>query len=237
MNESKIDLTERLREEGRWPEASKFKDQVIRELRAKGLKRDEAAEAAWAAMAEAYPPLPAPEPVAEPEPEPAPASESAGVDPGDGMEVLPEWIDDVAPVDLCGDIRWVYAQLENKRVRPDQAPSAGAWSLLVWARKYQSRFFEQLLPKALAKIPEDEAGVKREKRRIEEIKNLLSKLEESFKEELRANTPQVIRHKVDAMVDDWGRRFGLTILADARADLAVDVGHLVKEAVDALTPA
>ena len=30
MNESKIELTERLRREGRWPEASKFKDEALR---------------------------------------------------------------------------------------------------------------------------------------------------------------------------------------------------------------
>jgi hypothetical protein len=57
MNESKIELTERLRREGRWAEASKFKDTALADFRAKGMKREEAAEAAWAAMAEAYPPL------------------------------------------------------------------------------------------------------------------------------------------------------------------------------------
>lgn len=233
MTESKIDLTDRLRREGRWGEASKFKDTALADFRAKGMKRDEAAEAAWAAMAEAYPPLP----TLEPEPEPEPPGESAGVDPSDGMEVLPEWIADAAPVDLSADIRWVYSQLENKRVRPDQAPNAGAWSLLVWARKYQSRFFEQLLPKALAKGTDDGEGVKREKRRIEDIELLIAKLEEDSKQEIRANTPQVIRDRVNSLLDDWGRQFGLTIPTDARADLAVDVGHLVKEAVDALAPA
>ena len=55
MNESKIELTERLRREGRWAEASKFKDTVLAECRAKGFKRDEASEAAWKAMEQAYP--------------------------------------------------------------------------------------------------------------------------------------------------------------------------------------
>ena len=236
MTESKIDLTDRLRREGRWAEASKFKDTARADFRAKGMKRDEAAEAAWAAMAAAYPPLPAPEPV--PEPEPAPPGESAAVDDSGGMEVLPAWIDDAAPPDLTRDIKWVYQHLENKGARPEQAPSAGAWSLLVWARKYQSRFFEQLLPKALAAKPaEDEQKVRREKRRIEEIEAMLEKLEEDSKEELRADTPKVISEKVNFLVDDWGRQFGLTIPADAQADLAVDVGHLVKEAVDALATA
>ena len=33
MNESKIELTERLRREGRWAEASKFKDEALADFR------------------------------------------------------------------------------------------------------------------------------------------------------------------------------------------------------------
>ena len=36
MTESKIELTERLRREGRWEEASRFKDTAVRDLREKG---------------------------------------------------------------------------------------------------------------------------------------------------------------------------------------------------------
>ena len=57
MTESKIELTERLRSEGRWPEASKFKDTAQRAFRDKGMKRSEAPDAAWQAMATAFPPL------------------------------------------------------------------------------------------------------------------------------------------------------------------------------------
>jgi hypothetical protein len=58
MQESKIEATERLRREGLWGEASKFKDAVIKQLRAEGKKRGEAAEEAWVKMAEKFPPLP-----------------------------------------------------------------------------------------------------------------------------------------------------------------------------------
>jgi hypothetical protein len=57
VNESKIALTERLRREGRWNAASKFKDDALRDFRAKGMKRDEASEAAWDAMEQAFPPI------------------------------------------------------------------------------------------------------------------------------------------------------------------------------------
>ncbi len=64
MNQSKIELTERLRREGRWAEASQFKDQTVKKLRAGGMKRTEAGEQAWQKMAEAYPPLRPPAPAA-----------------------------------------------------------------------------------------------------------------------------------------------------------------------------
>ncbi|MHB8953845.1 MAG: hypothetical protein ACYC4U_12820 [Pirellulaceae bacterium] len=57
MNESKIELTERLRREGRWAEASWFKDEIVKKLRAEGMKRREAGEQAWREMAKAFPPV------------------------------------------------------------------------------------------------------------------------------------------------------------------------------------
>ena len=57
MNESKIELTERLRREGRWSEASQFKDEVLKKLRSDGMTRADAAEQAWERMAAQYPPL------------------------------------------------------------------------------------------------------------------------------------------------------------------------------------
>ena len=71
MTESKITLTDRLRREGRWPEAERFKQSVIQECQAQGMTRREAREHAWAATAAAYPP-----------------GESAGVESG-GIGVLP----------------------------------------------------------------------------------------------------------------------------------------------------
>ncbi|MFA7176718.1 MAG: hypothetical protein WC114_05685 [Smithellaceae bacterium] len=176
LKESKIDLTDRLRREGRWAEASAFKDEVIREMRSFGHDRISAKEKGWEEMERLFPPLP---PAAEEEDDPA-AEEGFEEFPAVDEEAVEAMLDradkGVSAVDLFGDIRWVYSQLENKRVQPAQAPSAGAWSLLLWARKYQSRFFEQLLPKALAKSPEDDEGVKREKRRVEEIEAMLEKL-------------------------------------------------------------
>ena len=79
MTESKIELTERLRREGRWPEAMKFKDTALRDFRCKGMKRDEAAQAAWEATATAYPPL---APIDQPSMPPAIVSEPSPAEAG-----------------------------------------------------------------------------------------------------------------------------------------------------------
>ena len=59
MAESKIELHDRLRATGLWSEAAAWKDGRIKELRAQGMKRAEAAEEAWRLLAEKYPPEPA----------------------------------------------------------------------------------------------------------------------------------------------------------------------------------
>ena len=58
MTESKIVLTERLRKQGVWDEASKFRDSVRKRLQSEGQSRREANERAWEAMAKEYPPAP-----------------------------------------------------------------------------------------------------------------------------------------------------------------------------------
>lgn len=179
MTESKIDLTDRLRREGRWAEASRFKDTALTDFRSKGMKKAEATEAAWDAMEEAFPPLSPVEPPkvsqgVESLTVPAVPEEEAGID-----SLLERTGNNDA--DLPRDVLWAYDHLENRRVKPHDAPSLGAWSLLKWARDYRSRFFEQLLPKALAVKPaEDEKMVRWEKRRIEEIEAMIRKAGEKM---------------------------------------------------------
>ena len=66
MTESKIELHDRLRRQGKRREAASWKDAKIKELRSQGLKRAEAGDEAWRLMAEKYPPPP---PVPEPDDE------------------------------------------------------------------------------------------------------------------------------------------------------------------------
>ena len=61
MTESKIELTERLRREDRWSEASRLKNEAVRDFKSPGVKGTDAKERDWEAMATAYPPLEPPE--------------------------------------------------------------------------------------------------------------------------------------------------------------------------------
>ena len=62
MTESRSVATDRLRCEGRWEEASLYRDEMRRKFKAEGLKCAEANEASWDAMLAKYPPQAVPEP-------------------------------------------------------------------------------------------------------------------------------------------------------------------------------
>jgi hypothetical protein len=59
--ESKIDATDRWRQEGRWSEVTRFMDQERARLKAERVPGQEAKERAWAAAIEKFPPLPTPQ--------------------------------------------------------------------------------------------------------------------------------------------------------------------------------
>jgi hypothetical protein len=155
--------------EGRWDEVLRFKRDVTRELKASGVPDGMARYKAWEETARMFPPLAESRPIAE---------ENGVVVETPVQPVVRIQSGPAPPADLPADIRWVYAHLDDKKTQMKDAPSKGAWSLLVWARNYQSRFFEHLLPKALAKSPEDEEGVRRERASLAEIESLLDKLAE-----------------------------------------------------------
>lgn len=161
MTESKIELTERLRRENRWAEASRFKDAKVKELRAGGMTRAAASEAAWTATAEAYP---------------AAGTPAAAAD--DDLIDVDALLADRKPPDLTRDVLWVYDHLADRNAKPQDAPTAGAWSLLLWARRYKNRYFEMILPKAMAnRPPGEEEHVREAELRAQEIENVLKKFD------------------------------------------------------------
>ena len=206
MTESKIEITERLRREGRWSEASLFKDTELRKLRSGGVTKADAGDEAWRRMAEKFPPMDnsgdtngglfdeLPDAAAgEPSPPPSPKGADTDID----VDALLERIgDNRQPADLVRDTLWTYENLENRRARPQDAPSLGAWALLAWARQYRNRFFEQVLPKAMMNRPiEDEENLRKaERRSIEEINGVLQqfndKMEADLRRDLLADVPR-----------------------------------------------
>jgi len=176
MNESKIELTERLRAEGRWAEASKFKDTALADFRAKGMKRDEAAAAAWEAMAEAFPSLPEADAVVS-------SSRVQGL--GDVPASWPELADNAS---LQAELAWV----QSNRLRVvEEIPSgatrvylgrarspAPSWAALGWLetsiRSYAK--YIDVVAKNLAVQQDEQELVRREKMAIEEIRGLLAEM-------------------------------------------------------------
>ena len=134
MNESKIELTERLRKEGFWAEASKRKDDKVKEFRAEGLSRREAGQKAWEWLAIEYPPV-TPSPLAD-----SLDSDDSATKPGGT----------VADVSLSADtpletLRWVAKALgriaNGKKIRLPEIPSEAAYAVLDWAKKDPDAFF------------------------------------------------------------------------------------------------
>jgi hypothetical protein len=57
MTESRIEITERLRREGRWSDACDYRDKARKRGRTEGLSRKEANDRAWSEMADEFPPM------------------------------------------------------------------------------------------------------------------------------------------------------------------------------------
>lgn len=183
MNESKIALTERLRREGRWDAASKFKDDALRDFRAKGMTRDEASDAAWEAMEQAFPPTAS-----------AATTDIRAEEPIDtrvqGLSEIPAgWPPLPANATLQAEISWVTAN--RLRVRDgtgvdlskalSPAPSYSALSWLETSILFPSKFAD-ISVKATSQQDDEREHIRREKMSIEEIRGILKEMLDSKEE-------------------------------------------------------
>ena len=122
------------------------------------------------------------------------------------------------------DIEWVYSTLANRKVRPEDARSLGAWSMLKWARHYKNGFFETLLPKALAakekRAEADRSGEALPGKigRDMGIEEVLAILKSTGKD-----VPSTVQGHVNQVLHDWSRRFGLAITAEAQTNLGANL--------------
>ena len=223
MTESKIVATDRLRKEGRWEEASLWRDNNRKQFRAEGKSKTDANDASWQAMIEQFPPL-----------------QTDGPSKGslsNVVELLDFDSDDYnGSTNLSRDIEWTYENLAMKGIEAKDAPSLGVWSMLVWARDNPNRFFEQMLPKSklIEKHAEEDIGRQEDKAQIADIHKLIDKAKLDWQQEVVADMDKAIREKVTSRMAVWEKQFQLDLPKDAREGLSLRMLRIVKEAVDAM---
>lgn len=117
------------------------------------------------------------------------AKDQSGAEPSSGAASEPEEADEPIVVDaqrLAEDIRWVYANLEKKSLRPTSAPTPGAYSMWRMAQQDHRWFVDKMLPKALpSKIEEASSAVEvedsmRQEALIHEAKRVLSQASDVY---------------------------------------------------------
>ncbi len=220
MMESKINLTHRLEREGRWDEASRFKDEHISELRAEGKPRKEAQQAAWEALEKQFPPL-----------EAEPAGSEEGAYPADLTETGA-----LGSSDFHDDAKWVYQHIAVADVKPEDAPTPGAWALLKWAKRNEDRFFEQVMPKAnAAKQNHDPFSddLDYPDHSMELIQKALDEVVNSWEERAVENVAQVVKDEVKKKITDWQSRFSLSLSREALGSLTWKIVALADDLIHA----
>ena len=219
MNESKIELTNRLQREGRWSEASAFKDEHIAKLRAEGMTRKEAQQAAWEAMEGKFPPL---EDIEQT------SAEELAVD-------VSQFASNDSP-EFFEDAQWVYQHLLVSSLNPEDAPSSGAWGLLRWAKRNQNRFFEHVMQKVATtkeKAPPANPDELPEKYMTDltEIRQMISGCESGIDERAIANTPKWVREQVSEDLYHWTDRIDFEFPIEARDRLIQNVTEMVDRVI------
>lgn len=132
MRESKGDLTSRLRREGRWNEFVARREA----LKAEGLPAAEA----WNAAAAEFPP-------------PTPQSDENAASGEDVSGYDLSALDGKPQISMIKVVQWAFEHLDSPGVTPADAPSAGAWTMLTWARQngdtrseFMKTFMAKLMP-------------------------------------------------------------------------------------------
>ena len=174
MSESKIDATDRLRREGRLEAFNLRRDEIRNELRDAGKKRQEARDKAWSRAIEEFSPL-----TDEPK---TPEAEVAVEDD------FPDLAIDEDASDIVADAKWVYHHLSHKSAKAEDAPSAGAWSMLQWARHDPKQFFQSVAIKLLHQDTanaNEEALVAAEEKSIDQLRARLEQIVQESKQSCR----------------------------------------------------
>jgi hypothetical protein len=166
MRESKAELTDRLRREGRFEAFKKRRE----ELKAGGM----AASDAWGAAATEFLSLDT-KPV-------------GGAVPTVDLQALKG----KPPVSIVNAAAWAFEYLDTDWITPTDAPSAGAWSLCAWARSSMAARteFYRMFAARIVLPPQEEARQAAERKRQSrwDGDSVLRRTLDSFKVSCRENS-------------------------------------------------
>lgn len=176
--ESRIELVDRWRREGREEEVAKYREQVREACRKEGTSRKDAAEHAWSEAAKAFPPKTAES-----------ASEQAVNARISGLQTIPDsWPELPACASLSSELSWVQSNrllvVEETSSRVtivhlDRAREAApSWAALGWLetsiRAYAK--YVDVAAKATATQQDERELVRRERMKIDEVRGLLAEM-------------------------------------------------------------
>ena len=211
--ESRIELVDRWRREGREDEAAKYREQVRSTCREQGMSRKDANEHAWAAAAEAFTPMGTEE---------ASSNEQGVHGRITGLQTIPDsWPELPSNVSLGSELSWV----QSNRLRVVEETPSGAtrvqlgrarepapsWAALGWLetsiRAYAK--FVDVAAKATATQQDEQELVRRERMQIDEIRGLLDEMNEQIAADMLADASATVRERVRSVVPDWCRQCGI----------------------------
>lgn len=137
--ESKAAAERRWKAEGIYDEATRYRTERRIEYHNSGLTKIESREKSWRETMLKYP-KPGVESVEPPGveiPDPVLLSPTESPEQEEDPIHIP-----ATDMDVAGDIAWTYGHIGDEKVRADQAPSAGAWSMLQFGREARHKFLE-----------------------------------------------------------------------------------------------
>lgn len=179
----------RLRLEGRWRDIEPVRDEMMREARKSGLSKEDCWAWVYTELNRLYPPIEPIGTVRDTQCQPAAQTVASETGRVQGLSDIPaEWGQLPDNASLAAEIGWVQAQrlriVEDKPtgatvVHLDRAGSpAPSWAALGWLetsiRSYAK--YVDVVAKSLSQADDEQAHVKRERMRIDEIKQLLDEM-------------------------------------------------------------
>jgi hypothetical protein len=215
--ETKAALNDRWRAEGREAEVAEFRARIREERKKSGkrMTRDEINEVAWQQAARAFPPLP-------PEDLPAVSQESAVRGRVTGLGDIPgDWPELPENASLQSELGWCQANRlrvveelpsGSTRVHLDRAgapaPSLAALGWLETSIRTYSKYID-VVAKSLATQQDEQEMVRRERKSIDEMRQILDEMNEQIAADMLADASATVRERVRSVVPDWCGRCGI----------------------------